>query len=67
MSKITELRNVTVGVQPFNDGAQLTIEDKHTREVLWINMPRATCEELAGALTSIASGIVLPGKTIFQR
>jgi hypothetical protein len=52
--KITELRNVKIGIDRTDDGRtpfRLTMQDPHTREVLWVGFGQDVADALIGQLT----------------
>lgn len=61
--KITELRNVSVGIERIEGQTlfRLSIQDPHTHEMLWLAFGQDTADAILAALTGIQVVQRLPG------
>lgn len=61
--RITELRDVTLGVKRQGADFMLSIEDKKHGEVLWLTLPQHVARDLREKL----SGVEIASKLPFER
>lgn len=60
--KISELRNVKIGAERADDGQyRITIQDPHSREVVWVAFGQDVADALVEQLTG-GIQIVRPGR-----